>query len=99
MVTAKLLTSTLVMKDVLAEGTSDVQDSQVECPYYFTLGDGFYGGHVRSVPCTDSEGRRIQRLMVEGTPVEVRYNPANPDEGCVLAVDNVGTLPFVVWPG
>ena len=98
-VTAKLLTSTLVMKDVAAEGTSDVQDSQVECPYYFTIAEGFFGGHVRSVPCTDSEGRRMQRQMVEGMPVTVRYNPANPDEGCVLGGDNVGALPFVVWPG
>jgi hypothetical protein len=32
-------------------------------------------------------------------PVNVRYNPANPDEGCVLATDNEGTLPFVIWPG
>jgi hypothetical protein len=98
-VTAKLLTSTLVMKDGLADGTSDVQDSQVECPYYFSIGDGFFGGHVRSVPCTDSEGRRMQRQMVEGMPLTVRYDPANPDEGCVLAGDNMGALPFVVWPG
>ena len=95
---AKLLASKLVMKDDLAGGL-DVQDTQVEVPYYFSIGDGFFGGFVRSVPCTDSEGRRIQRALEEGMPVAVRYNPANPDEGCVLATDNVGTLPFVVWPG
>jgi Protein of unknown function (DUF3592) len=99
---AKLLVSKLVMKDDLAGGL-DVQDTQVEVPYYFSIGDGFFGGFVRSVPCTDSEGRRIQRALEEGMPVNVRYNPANPDEGCVLATDNAsgkeGALPFVVWPG
>jgi hypothetical protein len=95
---AKLLASKLVMKDDLAGGL-DVQDTQVEVPYYFSIGDGFYGGFVRSVPCTDSEGRRIQRALEEGMPVAVRYNPVNPDEGCVLATDNVGTLPFTIWPG
>jgi hypothetical protein len=58
-VTAKLLASKLVMKDDLAEGLA-VQDSQVEVPYYFSIEDGFFGGFVRSVPCSDSEGRRIQ---------------------------------------
>ena len=95
---AKLLASKLVMKDDLAGGL-DVQDTQVEVPYYFSIGDGFYGGFVRSVPCTDSEGRRIQRSLEEGMPVTVRHDPANPDEGCVLAGDNMGALPFVVWPG
>lgn len=96
--TAKLLASTLVMKDDLAEGTA-VQDTQVECPYYFSIGDGYFGGFVRSVPCSDSEGRRIQRQLEEGMPVSVRYNPANPDQTCVLATDNEGALPFTVWPG
>lgn len=97
---AKLLASKLVMKDDLAGGL-DVQDTQVEVPYYFSIADGFYGGFVRSVACTDSEGRRIQRALEleEGMVVNVRYNPANPDEGCVLAGDNEGGLPFVVWPG
>ena len=94
---AKLLVSKLVMKDDLAGGL-EVQDTQVEVPYYFSIADGFFGGFVRSVPCTDSEGRRMQRLMVEGMPLTVRYNPANPDEGCVLASDNERALPFVIWP-
>lgn len=97
-VTAKLLESKLVMKDDLAGGL-DVQDTQVEVPYYFSIADGYYGGFVRSVPCTDSEGRRMQRQLAEGMAVEVRYNPANPDETCVLEGENVGKLPFVVWPG
>jgi hypothetical protein len=97
-VTAKLLESKLVMKDALAGGL-DVQDTQVEVPYYFSIADGYYGGFVRSVPCTDSEGRRMQRQLTEGMAVEVRYNPANPDETCVLAEDNSSALPFAVWPG
>lgn len=97
-VTAKLLESKLVMKDDLAGG-QDVQDTQVEIPFYFTLESGYFGGFVRSVPCTDSEGRRIQRQLQEGMPVEVRYNPENPDETCVLDGENAGKLPFAVWPG
>ncbi len=96
--TAKLLPSKLVMKDDLAEGTA-IQDTQVECPYFFSIAEGYFGGHVRSVACSDSEGRRIQRELAEDMPIVVRYNPANPDEGCVLAEDNAGTLPFTVWPG
>jgi len=95
--TAKLLPSKLVMKDDLAEGTA-VQDSQVECPYYFSIAEGYFGGHVRSVACSDSEGRRIQRALAEDMPIVVRYNPQNPDEGCVLRSDNDGTLPFTIWP-
>ena len=96
--TAKLLSSKLVMKDELAEGSA-AQDSQVECPYYFSMNGGYFGGHVRSAACSDSEGRRIQRQVEEGMPVSVRYNPANPDETCVLQSDNDGALPFAVWPG
>ena len=95
--TAKLLPSKLVLKDDLAEGSA-AQDSQVECPYYFSINDGYFGGFVRSVACSDSEARRIQRQLEEGMPVHVRYNPANPDEGCVLASDNEGALPFMIWP-
>jgi hypothetical protein len=98
MVTAKLLASKLVIKDDLAEGTA-AQDTQVEIPFYFRIADGYFGGHVRSTACSDSEGRRIQRALEEGMPVNVRYNPANQDETCVPPADNTGTLPFTVWPG
>jgi hypothetical protein len=97
-VSAKLLASKLVMKDDLAEGTG-VQDTQVEVPYYFHIDDGYFGGHVRSAACSDSEGRRIQRSLAEDMPINVHYNPANPDETCVLPADNHGSLPFAVWPG
>jgi hypothetical protein len=95
--TAKLLPATLVTKDDRAKGTA-VQDSQVECPYYFSIADGYFGGHVRSTACSDSEGRRIMRALVDDSPIVVRYNPQNPDEACVLQIDNEGTLPFTVWP-
>jgi hypothetical protein len=94
---AKLLPGVLVDKDELAEGTV-AQDRQVEFPYYFTLESGFFGGHVRSVPCSEGEARRMMKAVTEGTLVTVRYNPANPDEGCVLAADNV-KLAFGVWVG
>jgi hypothetical protein len=96
--TAKLLTPALVLKDELAEGSA-VQDQQVECPYYFSLGAGFFGGHLRSMPCSDSEGRRLQRQIVADSPVTVRYDPADPDRTCAFPGDNERTLPFTIWPG
>jgi|GEM_PF-815715 len=95
--TAKLLKPVLVPKDEIAEGTV-AQTMQVEIPFYFTLNEGFYGGHVRSVPCSDSEGGRIMRQLGEDLPVKVRYNSANPDEAIALPEDNEGALPFTIWP-
>ena len=96
--TAKLLPGVLVDRDLLAEGTV-VQDRQVEFPYYFTLEQGYFGGHVRTVPCSEGEARRLMKQVPEGTLVTVRYNAANPDEGCVLATDNEGALVVGVWEG
>jgi hypothetical protein len=96
--TAKLLAPVLVPKDEFAEGSA-AQTEQIECPYYFSLEAGFFGGHLRSVPCSDSEGRRLLRQIVEGSPVAARYNPADPDQTCVFATDNEGALPFTIWPG
>ena len=96
--TAKLLPGVLVDRDMLAEGTV-VQDRQVEFPYYFTLEQGYFGGHVRTVPCSEGEARRLMKQVPEGTLVTVRYNPANPDEGCVLAADNEGAMVVGVWEG
>jgi hypothetical protein len=96
--TAKLLKPSLVDKHELADGSA-AQLHQVECSYYFSLETGFFGGHLRSVPCSEGEARRLEKQVAEGMPVTVRYNPQNPDQTCTLAVDNEGTLPFVVWPG
>ena len=95
---AKLLPGVLVDRDELVEGTV-VQDRQVEFRYYFTLESGYFGGHVRTLPCSEGEARRLMKQVPEGTVVTVRYNPANPDEVCVLAGDNEGALVVGVWEG
>jgi hypothetical protein len=94
--TAKLLAGNVVPRDELAEGTL-AQASQIEFQYYFALGDDFFGGYLRSIACSDSEGRRWLREVAEGTPVTVRYDPQDPDKTHALAGDNAGTLPFTVW--
>ncbi len=96
--TAKLLPGVLVDKDELAEGTV-AQDRQVEFPFYFTLESGYFGGHMRTVPCSEGEARRLMKQVPEGTAITVRYSPANPDEVCVLAGDNDGVLPAGLWEG
>lgn len=95
-VAAKLLAGKVVERDELAEG-SLAQTFQIEFEYYFVLGEEFYGGYLRSVPCSESEGRRWIRQVEEGAAVTVRYDPANPDKTLALAVDNAGTLPFGIW--
>jgi len=97
-VAAKLLPGVLVDKDELAEGTV-AQDRQVEFPFYFTLEAGYFGGFLRTVPCSEGEARRLIRQVAEGRQVTVRYNVGNPDEVCVLAGDNVAVLPVEVWEG
>jgi hypothetical protein len=95
-VKAKLLAGNVVQRDELAEGTL-TQSSQIEFQYYFALGDDFFGGYLRSVACSDSEGRRWLREVPEGTQVTVRYAPEDPDRTLALARDNERTLPFAVW--
>lgn len=95
-VTAKLLAGNVVVRDELAEGTVG-QTSQIEFQYYFSLGEDFFGGYLRSVPCSDSEGRRWLREVPEGTLVTVRYDAADPDKTHALERDNEGKLPFGVW--
>jgi hypothetical protein len=93
---AKILKGKTVPKDELTEG-SLAQTFQLECQYYFELPAGFFGGHVRSVACSDSEGRRWVAQLDDNSRVIVRYDPANPDRTHTLATDNEGTLPFTVW--
>jgi hypothetical protein len=57
---AKLLQGKIVPRDELVEGTL-AQTMQVEYQYYFALKDDFFGGYLRSVPCSDSEGSRWMR--------------------------------------
>jgi hypothetical protein len=95
--TAKLLKSTVVAKDLLAEGGTAFQESQVESQFYFTLPAGYFGGHLRSTPVSDSEGHRLLRALPEDLEVTVRYNPANPDQTVALAEDN-RAFPVTLWP-
>jgi hypothetical protein len=94
--TAKLLAGKVVERDELAEG-SLAQTFQIEFEYYFVLGEDFFGGYLRSVPCSDSEGRRWLRQVGEGAPVTVRYDPKDPDKTHALAADNAAALPFGIW--
>jgi hypothetical protein len=94
--TAKLLAGKVVERDELAEG-SLAQTFQIEFEYYFVLGEEFYGGYLRSVPCSESEGRRWTRMVEEGAAVTVRYDPQNPDKTHALAAENAGKLPFGIW--
>jgi hypothetical protein len=95
---AKLLKSNVVEKDPLAEGNTAFQDRQVEAAFYFTHEGAYFGGHLRSVPLSDSEAHRALRSVPEDTPVLVRYNPHNPDQAHTLATDNEA-FPFQIWPG
>jgi hypothetical protein len=97
-VTAQLLKSTVQEKDQLATEGTAFQDRQVESAFYFTLAGAYYGGHLRSAPLSDSEAHRALRLVPEDTPVQVRYNPQNPDQTVTLPTDNPN-FPIPLWPG
>lgn len=104
-ITAKLLGSKVVSKDLLAEESTIYQEFQIESAFYFTLpgtiglGDeiGYYGGHLLSTPLSDSEAHRILTRVQEDTPVKIRYNPQDPNQTHTLATDNPDALPFAIW--
>ncbi len=95
---ARLLKSTVVPKDPLAEEGTAFQESQVESAFFFTLSGSYFGGHLRTTPLSDSEGHRLLRELPEDTEVTVRYNPENPDQTATLPTDNPG-FPAPIWPG
>jgi hypothetical protein len=69
---------------------------QIEAGFHFTLNGEYYGGYLRSVAMTLHEAE----TKGTGSPkVNVRYNPANPDETAVLAGDNGPNLSFSVISG
>jgi uncharacterized protein DUF3592 len=69
---------------------------QIEAGFHFMVNGEYYGGYLRSVAMTHHEAE----MKSKGEPkVNVRYNPANPDETAVLAEDNGGNLPFGVVSG
>jgi hypothetical protein len=80
-------------EDVPTMGTPQ----QIEAGFHFTLNGEYYGGYLRSVALTLHEAV----TKTQGSPkVNIRYNPANPDETAVLAEDNVGgDLPFNIVSG
>ena len=96
-ITAKLLSSVVLPKDLAAEGGTAFQDRQIESAFYFTLDGSYYGGHLRSTPLSDTEAHRLIRQLPEDTPIQVRYNPGNPDQNHTLSTDNEGTLPVAIW--
>jgi len=97
-ITAKLLKSVVLPKNLAADGGTAFQDRQIESAFYFTLNGSYYGGHLRSTPLSDTEAHRLIRQLPEDTLVQVRYNPANPDQNHTFATDNQGTLPITIWP-
>jgi hypothetical protein len=69
---------------------------QIEAGFHFTLNGEYYGGYLRSVAMTLHEAE----TKGTGSPkVNVRYNPANPDETAVLTQDNGPNLPFTILSG
>jgi hypothetical protein len=69
---------------------------QIEAGFHFTLNGEYYGGYLRSVAMTLHEA---ESKAVGSPKVNIRYNPANPDETAVLSEDNRGNLPFGVFSG
>ena len=69
---------------------------QIEAGFHFTLNGEYYGGYLRSVAMTHHEAEMKSKGELA---VNVRYNPANPDETAVLPEDNVGNLPFNLVSG
>ncbi len=94
---AKLLKSAVVPRDPLAEGGTNIRDSQVESAFYFTLPQGYFGGHARSQPLSDSEAHRLLRQLPEDLDLNIRYDPANPDRAVALPTDNPD-FPTPLWP-
>ena len=79
-------------EDVATMGATN----QIEAGFHFTLNGEYYGGYLRSV----AMGLHESETKATGNPkVNVRYNPANPDETAVLAEDNGDNLPFNVVSG
>jgi hypothetical protein len=78
------------------ESESFTQTDFIEAGFSFLLNGEYYGGYVRGI----AMGRRdAERLAVGSPSINVRYNPANPDQTVVLAEDNAGILPFDVISG
>ena len=69
---------------------------QIEAGFHFKVNGEYYGGYLHSVAMTHHEAETKSKGEAK---VNVRYNPANPDETVVLAQDNAGNLPFSIISG
>jgi len=67
------------------DAESFTQTDFIEASFHFTLNGEYYGGYLRSVAMGRKEA---ERLAVGSPSINIRYNPANPDETAVLAEDN-----------
>ena len=69
---------------------------QIEAGFHFKLNGEYYGGYLRSVAMGLHEA---ESKATGDYRVNIRYNPANPDETAVLSEDNGGRLPFTIVSG
>jgi len=69
---------------------------QIEAGFHFKLNGEYYGGYLRSVALTHHEA---ESKAIGNPTVNIRYNPADPDQVAVLAEDNEKTLPFRIVSG
>jgi hypothetical protein len=77
------------------EAESFTQTDFIEAGFSFVLNGEYYGGYL----CSVAMGRKEAERLAVGSPhVNVRYNPANPDQVAVLADDNTA-LPFALVSG
>jgi Protein of unknown function (DUF3592) len=77
------------------EAESFTQSDYIEAGFSFVLKGEYYGGYLRSVAMGRKEA---ENFAVGSLAVNVRYNPANPDQVVVLAEDNP-TLSFALVSG
>jgi hypothetical protein len=77
------------------EAESFTQSDYIEASFSFVLNGEYYGGYVNSV----AMGRKEAEKFAVGSPaINVRYNPANPDQVVVIVEDNAA-LPFAIVSG
>jgi Protein of unknown function (DUF3592) len=77
------------------EAESFTQSDFLEAGFSFVLNGEYYGGYLRSVAMARKDA---EKLGVGSPAVNVRFNPANPDQVVVLSEDNTG-LPFAIVSG
>jgi hypothetical protein len=70
--------------------------NQIEAGFHFKLNGDYFGGYLRSVALTY---REAETKAVGNPTINVRYNPANPNQTAVLAEDNPGNLSFRIVSG